>query len=289
MLHRRFRLGIVILSTLMPVGGLSLSSCVDRATSKSIETALAPDRILTQSPSPSAIVSSPSPSPSPVTTTPAPTDTSTPSPSPTTQTNRYLQDSIELGAIDLPPDNPTKIVTRGEYARWLVGAYNRIDNRQPLQQLQLATEDAKPLFTDVPTSHRDFPSIQGLAEAGFIPSSLSGDGKTTNFRPDAPLDRQSLIQWKAALDARKSLPAVDTAAIDRTWGFQDASKIDKPALSAIARDFEGGNKSNIRRTFGYITLFQPQKPVTVTEAAATLWYFGTNESGRSAPEAKSSE
>ena len=46
-----------------------------------------------------------------------------------------------------------------------------------------------------------------------------------------------------------------------------------------------GDKSNVRRVFGYTTLFQPKKPVTRGEAAATLWYFGTEGEGISAVEA----
>jgi hypothetical protein len=269
---------------------ISMTACVNRNTSKSLEIALAPDPLL-QSPSPTStpITESPTPTtespPAPNPESPTPV---TESPTPVTEspTPNYLTDLSQLKSIDLPATNPQRNVTRAEYARWLVSTYNQIDRRQPAQQLQLAPKDAKPVFTDVPATHPDFPAIQGLAEGGFIPSTLSGDKTATLFRPDAPLVRQSLIQWKSALDARKSLPQTSIASINRTWGFQDASKIDPSSLSAIEADYHNGNNSNIRRTFGYITLFQPQKTVTITEVAATLWYFGTANEGRSAQEAR---
>ncbi|MCA1995168.1 MAG: S-layer homology domain-containing protein, partial [Coleofasciculus sp. S288] len=46
-----------------------------------------------------------------------------------------------------------------------------------------------------------------------------------------------------------------------------------------------GEQSNIRRVFGYTTLFQPKKSVTRAEAASTLWYFGSQGEGLSAREA----
>ena len=50
-------------------------------------------------------------------------------------------------------------------------------------------------------------------------------------------------------------------------------------------DFQNGDQSNIRRVFGYTTLFQPKKPVTRAEAAGVLWRFGNASEGISAQEA----
>ena len=54
-------------------------------------------------------------------------------------------------------------------------------------------------------------------------------------------------------------------------------------------DFQNGDLSNIRRIFGYTTLFQPKKPVTRAEAAASLWYFGFQGDGITAQEVLESE
>jgi hypothetical protein len=51
-------------------------------------------------------------------------------------------------------------------------------------------------------------------------------------------------------------------------------------------DFQNSEQANIRRVFGYTTLFQPKKPVTRAEAAAALWYFGSQGEGLSAKEAQ---
>jgi hypothetical protein len=105
------------------------------------------------------------------------------------------------------------------------------------------------------------------------------------FQPDAPLLREQLILWKVPLDTRQALPSANLEAVKQTWGFQDAGKIDPKALRAVLADFQNGEKSNIRRVFGYTTLFQPKKPLTRAEAAAALWYFGTQSEGISAREA----
>ncbi|MFM6833570.1 MAG: S-layer homology domain-containing protein, partial [Dolichospermum sp.] len=129
------------------------------------------------------------------------------------------------------------------------------------------------------------PLIQGLAEAGLINSILSGDATAVLFRPDAPLTREQLLLWKVPLDTRQSLPGANLEAVKQTWGFQDAGNIEPKALKAILADFQNAEQSNIRRVFGYTTLFQPKKPVTRAEAGAALWYFGTPGEGISATEA----
>jgi hypothetical protein len=188
--------------------------------------------------------------------------------------------------ISLGQWEPNKIMTRREYARWLVAANNRIYNNQPGQQVRLATTTDQPAFSDIPVKDPDFGAIQGLAEAGLIPSRLSGDPSIATFNPDAPVTREQLILWKVPLDTRQSLPTTSVELIQQTWGFQDAARIDPLALRAVAMDFQNGSLANIRRVFGFTTLFQPQRPVTRAEAAAALWYFGSQGRGISAKDAQ---
>lgn len=180
---------------------------------------------------------------------------------------------------------PGKIISRREYALWLLAANNAMYANDPAKQIRLASAETQPVFPDITPRNPDFASIQGLAEAGIIPSSLSGDTTAVLFRPDAPLTREQLVMWKVPLDIRQGLPAASLDTIKQTWGFQDAGKIDPQALRAILADFQNGEQSNIRRVFGYTTLFQPKKPVTRAEAAVALWYFGTQGEGISAAEA----
>jgi S-layer homology domain len=228
---------------------------------------------------------------------PAPTPSTDPSskknenqPEPTGNPD-YIADLTKIGVLTsadtTTPNNKSapRSITRREYVRWLVAAYNRINSTKPTQQLKLATADTKPAFQDVPASHPDFPSIQGLAEAGLIPSSLSGDATEVLFRPETPLTREQLILWKVPLDTRQPLPTASLDAVKQTWGFQDAGKVEPKAIRAILADFQNGDKSNIRRVFGYTTLFQPKKPVNLSEVAATIWYFGANSEGLSARDA----
>ncbi len=208
---------------------------------------------------------------------------------------QYIQDLAALGV--LPLDTTTaksvantgfeanKVITRSTYARWLVAANNAMNANSAAKQIRLASDSAQPVFSDVPRTHPDFAVIQGLAEAGLIPSPLSGDATAVLFRPDAPLTREQLILWKVPLDTRTSLPQATLDAVKQTWGFQDIGTIDSRALRAVLADFQNGEQSNIRRVFGYTTLFQPKKPVTRAEAAAALWYFGTQGEGISAKDA----
>lgn len=207
-----------------------------------------------------------------------------------------VQDLAGLGVLTIPSTTPTnsdttetkfdpnQIITRREYARWLVAANNKIYTNKPGLQIRLAATTNQPAFQDVPKTDPDFPSIQALADAGLIPSPLSGDTTAIQFRPDAPLTRENLILWKVPLDTRQALPvsAIDT--VQQTWGFQDAAKIDPKALRAVLADFQNGEKANIRRVFGYTTLFQPKKSVTRAEAAVALWFFGSQSEGISARE-----
>ncbi|MEM7579147.1 MAG: S-layer homology domain-containing protein [Cyanobacteria bacterium P01_A01_bin.80] len=208
----------------------------------------------------------------------------------------YIQDLVALGVLSAPtntaktnnPTNqfqPNKNITRREYARWLVAANNAMHSNLRFKQIRLAVESNKSAFSDVPKTDPDFAAIQGLAETGLIPSSLSGDSTQVLFRPDAPLTREQMLLWKIPLDTRQALPNASLDTVKQTWGFQDVGKIDPKALRAVIADYQNGDQSNIRRVFGYTTLFQPKKPVTRAEAAAALWYFGTENEGVSAKEA----
>jgi S-layer homology domain len=209
---------------------------------------------------------------------------------------QHIEDLAELGVLHLQPTNaetssvnptqfkPNEVIKRREYARWLVAANNRFYSDRPANKIRLGVSTSQPAFQDVPRTDPDFAAIQGLAEAGLIPSPLSGDSTTVTFRPDAPLTRENLLLWKAPIDTRQALPNASVQAVQETWGFQDAARIDPRALRAVLADFRNGDLSNIRRTFGFTTLFQPKKPVTRAEAAATLWYFGAQGEGISASE-----
>ncbi|EKQ68260.1 S-layer domain containing protein [Leptolyngbyaceae cyanobacterium JSC-12] len=209
---------------------------------------------------------------------------------------RSLADLAQLGVLNLAatgkqksatPANfqPNKPVSRREYARWLFEANNRLFRDRPAHQIRPANSESQPVFKDVPRTDPDFAAIQGLAEAGIIPSPLSGDLATVTFRPDAQLSREMMLLWKVPIDTRQPLPTVTPDSIKQTWGFQDSSQIDPKAQRAVLADYQNADLSNIRRVLGYTTLFQPKKPVTRAEAAVTLWYIGYQGDGISAQEA----
>ncbi|HEY9888516.1 MAG TPA: S-layer homology domain-containing protein [Candidatus Obscuribacterales bacterium] len=187
-----------------------------------------------------------------------------------------------------PPPSPFgATITRKEYARWLFASHNALYAEEPGQRLRAGNASDQPAFQDVPPTHPDFGAIQGLAEAGIIPSAFTGNSTAVNFRPDAPLVRADLILWKVPLDTRAALPPTTPQAVTESWGFQDVARVDPLALQAIAADFQLGDFSNFRRAFGYTTLFRADKAVTRAEAAAVLWRFGSPTEGRSAADAAS--
>jgi len=206
----------------------------------------------------------------------------------------YIADLSKLGVFQQEqpknqsnPDSttilvkPENLVSRRVYARWLVNANNQIFANNPAKHIRLAGKNEKPIFEDVPKNDPDFAVIQGLAEAGLIPSPLSGDVSVVKFRPDDFLTREYLILWKVPLDFRKPLPEATIEKVKAAWDFQDTSKIDPAALKAVLADAQN-DFSNIRRVFGYTRLFRPDKTVSRAEAAAVLWYFGDQKEGLSA-------
>lgn len=232
----------------------------------------------------------PTPNPTPDRQTPVQPTNPTPPVAPVTQTEnrsggQYLEDAIALGIKLGDRVTPEQTISRREFARWLVTINNKIYANDPGKQIRLATNNSQPVFKDISNRDSDFSLIQGLAEAGLIPSPLSGDSTASLFRPDLPLTRETLLAWKVPLDTRKALPKASIDSVKETWGFQDANKIDPKALPALYADYQNSEQSNIRRVFGYTTLFQPKKTVTHAEAAAALWYFGDRTDGMSARDA----
>ena len=199
-------------------------------------------------------------------------------------------DVIEPVATVAAEDSPqatttapfTTAITRREYAQWLFDSHNAIYADDPGDRLRAGNPSDEPAFQDVAATDPNFAAIQGLAEAGLIPSAFTGNSTAVNFRPDAPLVREDLILWKVPLDSRTALPTTTPEAVTTAWGFQDAATIDPLPLRAIAADFQLGDFANFRRAFGYTTLFRPDKAVTRAEAAAVLWRFGSQTEGQTA-------
>ena len=205
----------------------------------------------------------------------------------------YLTDLAQLGLFTQtgtqsgsPSEfKPNAEISRREYVRWLVEANNLIYSNQPARKVRLAAATDKAAFQDISSADPDFGAIQGLANAGVIPSPLSGDSTNVLFRPDAPLTREEMILWKVPMDLRQALPSASIDTIQQTWGFQDTTKIDPKAMRAVLADYQNGDLSNIRRAFGYTTLFQPKKSVSRAEAASVLWQFGSQGNSLNAKDA----
>ncbi len=214
----------------------------------------------------------------------------TPAPAPVAENSSSDNPTPAPAAKPAPPAadefRPNQAMTRREYARWLLAVNNKFYAGERTRKIRPGVESAQPVFQDVPVTDPDFGSIQGLAEAGMIPSPLTGSSTTITFRPEAPLTRKDLLLWKVPLDTRQPLPEASVSAVQQAWGFQDAGKIEPRALQAVLADYQNGDFANIRRAFNYTTLFQPDKAATRAEGSAVLWRFGNSTEGVSAAEVR---
>ena len=172
----------------------------------------------------------------------------------------------------LAPSRLSDPIDRRTFAKWLLQVNNRFYDST--KQIRTATPTTKPIFQDIPANDPDFNSIQGLAEAGIIPSALTNSAGSDRFYPDKPITREDVLRWKVPLDVRTTLPPATRGDIRKAWAFQDLDKINPVALSALYSDHQNGDASNLRRTFGYTTLLQPKRAITHAEAAAILWSIG---------------
>ncbi|MBE9223229.1 S-layer homology domain-containing protein [Cyanobacterium stanieri LEGE 03274] len=206
--------------------------------------------------------------------------------SPTVGASESLQQLVQVGVIDGANEslNGGEVISRRDYARWLVKANNVIFSGDSGKLIRLAEGNDGAVFNDVPTGDPDFPYIQGLANAGLIPSSLTNDPSAIAFNPDQPLTRESLIAWKVPFDFRQSFPTTTLDNIRETWGFQDANQMSPELWQKLYIDWQNGDNANVRRVFGFTKLFQPQKTVSKSEAATTLHRFGYQGDVRSLDE-----
>ncbi|KAK4363078.1 hypothetical protein RND71_018319 [Anisodus tanguticus] len=175
---------------------------------------------------------------------------------------------------------PGDLCTRREYARWLVSASSALSRTTvskvyPAMYIENVTDLA---FDDITSDDPDFPSIQGLAEAGLLSSKLSrrdmqsssdDDQSPVFFCPESPLSRQDLVSWKMAIEKRQ-LPIADKKSVQKVSGFIDVDKIHPDAWPALVADLSSGEQGIVALAFGYTRLFQPDKPVTKAQAVIAL-------------------
>lgn len=193
------------------------------------------------------------------------------------------------------------ICSRRDYARWLIAASARL-SRSPAHKVLPAMYIegvSKLAYADVSPKDKDFPCIQGLAEAGLISSQLlvdntqEVDDEKSLFSPDSPLTRQDLITWKIALERKSPLSLAELSSslsakrvLQELSGFVDIDKIRQDACPALLADIKtGGERGIVALAFGYTRRFQPEKPVTKAQAAVALatgeaWEIVTEELAR---------
>ncbi|PSR84917.1 Myosin-4 like [Actinidia chinensis var. chinensis] len=175
-----------------------------------------------------------------------------------------------------------ELCTRREYARWLVRA-NSLLERNPKHRivpLVLLSGSIFAAFDDVSIDDPDFGSIQALAEAGIILSRLSGKNSSSGcydsedqggvyFLPERFISRQDLIDWKAQLEY-EVMPGVNEKISKTNMGFMDTREIGSDVSPGLFMDMLASDKSILRKVFGQLKRFQPDKPSTKAQAAVAL-------------------
>ncbi|XVE53367.1 hypothetical protein DITRI_Ditri02bG0198600 [Diplodiscus trichospermus] len=173
-----------------------------------------------------------------------------------------------------------ELCTRREYARWLV-RMNSLLERNPKHRIVpcIALSGSQTLaYDDVAADDPDFESIQALAEAGIIPSKLSGeitcsDGSKgqegINFSPDRFISRQDLINWKALVEYEFEPGLIEQ--VSRTKiDYMDLTGISPDSSPGLFIDMVAGEKSILRKVFGQSKRFQPNKPSSKAQAVVAL-------------------
>ncbi|KAK9106838.1 hypothetical protein Syun_022849 [Stephania yunnanensis] len=174
-----------------------------------------------------------------------------------------------------------ELCTRREYARWLVKAYSTLERSAQhrimpsLLQYHLVIQ----AFDDVTINDPDFWSIQSLAESGLVLSKLSdknffdADGQegkgSIKFSAESFISRLDLISWKAQLEY-SWIPGIDQEISRKKLDFIDMRTINHRASPELFVDMMAGDKSILRKVFGQIKRFQPDKPATKAQAAVAL-------------------
>lgn len=183
---------------------------------------------------------------------------------------QQINDLAQLGVFDTTTGafQPSGTIKRSEFVRWLVKTNNALYSDDPSKQIRPA-EGAEQAFVDVPPSQPDYKYVQALANAGFV---VGIDEK--HFAPDQNLTREQMIAIKVPVDLGgdpyKNIGLADVRVV---FPFSDDDQISKRYYDAIyGDDFDGSR--NITRVFGQMKTFQPQRPVTRSEAALCISTIG---------------
>ncbi|XP_044491120.1 uncharacterized protein LOC123215118 isoform X2 [Mangifera indica] len=197
-------------------------------------------------------------------------------------TDSTQQESLSiLKKLKIIEDNveTDKLCTRREYARWLVCINSSLE-RSPKHRIVPSISlsgSVVAAFNDVDVEDPDFEFIQALAEAGIVPSKLSGKNygsdhsegqQSVNFFPERFISRQDLIGWKAQVEYEFKPEILQK--ISTKVGYMDVKAISSEAPVELYMDLLAGDKSIARRVFGQSKRFQPNKPSTKAQAAVAL-------------------
>lgn len=175
-----------------------------------------------------------------------------------------IRDEASLGVFGTTSGNfePNKPISRGEYVKWLVTAYNIYYKDDPRSQLRMP-ETVEMTFVDVPSTSPYWKYVQALTDAGFA---VGVDAK--HFAPDRLINRQEMVAIKTQVDHGSKIVAnPNDKATDQ---FVDRDSIDKLYRTIVNADMFDGSTHNFSRVWGKTNYFHPQKPVTRGEAAVSL-------------------
>ncbi|XP_050224812.1 uncharacterized protein LOC126674407 isoform X2 [Mercurialis annua] len=166
-----------------------------------------------------------------------------------------------------------ELCTKREYARWLV-RLNSLLERNPKHRIAYLSFRGSVVaaFDDVGVEDPDFDAIQALAEAGLIPSKITGTNSEGDgnfcFHPEKFISRLDLINWKAQLEY-DFFPGMAEQMSRTKVDYMDVKDISAEASPEFFILLAGDN-SIIRKVFGQSRRFQPNKPLTKAQAAVAM-------------------
>lgn len=192
----------------------------------------------------------------------------------------YIDQLTQLQVFWPPggPFQPNRPVQRREFARWLEHADAAIWAQNPAAVIRPAPPEERAYFTDVPPQDPDFTAIEGLHDAGVV----LAPGRV--FSPNAPITREDALAIKAYVDCGPPDPLLAgdlKQAYFELPAWRDRARISAQDVAPIAAcllqdqgTIPQDRLDTIARTFGTVTLLDPDAPLTRAQAAAMIWSIG---------------
>lgn len=169
---------------------------------------------------------------------------------------------------------PEEVITKAEYLTWLFKTYNIYHNNalKPAKK----QKNIPDIYDDVPPSHKAYPYIQGLANAGL----LVAFNNDRVLCPDDPISREEMLAFAEYFQRQepdRQLSQLTPSYCNLFIGafVSDGMKVNQDYSKMIYRSLYESNliQKSFRVFDKKIAILIPQKAVTRAQAAASLCFI----------------